>query len=292
VSQSVQSTIYCSDDDAFSSNKIALGVRDLDLIGDRVFGVETGKRGGREEWACRARVLSDNVVGGFNIFPTDAELDWLIERAIGDNIAAYPAGAAEPLETIPGWFVFADKGGVQTFRYDDLRINRLVLSGAETQMMNVRVDVTGSTEQEVSDVTAGATVVDCDSVFHFSDLVLTLDTDYAIKSLELSIDNQIADIYENSITKSIFESQRLMVRLRVQCAYRADTKALYRKAIAGDDDATLVMSDGTNTYTFTFGNVKVPGRGPTIGEVGEVVMPLELQCFRTPTAKAISIAKS
>lgn len=293
MSQSVQSTIYASDDDSWVTNKIALGVRDLDLIGDRAFGVETGKRGTREEWACRARVLSDNVQGGFNIYPTDAELDWLLERAIGDNISGYPAGAAVPGETIPSWSLWADKGAIQTFKYSGLRINRMSISGAETQMLNARVDLVGTTETEVTDLTPGAVVVDCDTVFHFSDIVLTLNSvDYGLKSFELSIDNQIADQYENSVVRSLFESQRLMVRLRVQAAYRADTKALYRKAIAGDDNATLVIDDGVNAYTFTFGNLKVPGRGPTIGEVGEVTMPLEMMAYRTPTARSISIAKA
>lgn len=293
MSQAVQTTIYAADNSGFTTNPIALGVRDFDLIGDRQFGMETGKRGGREEWSCRARVLSDNVVGGFNIYPTDAELDWLIERAIGDNISGYPAGAAVPAETIPGWYCWSDKGGVQSFLYDGLRINRFVLSGAETQMINARVDLVGATESEVTDLSAGATVVDCDSVFHFSDVVLTIGgSAFGLKSFELSLDNQIADQYENSVTRSLFESQRLLVRLRVQAAYRSDTKALYRKAIAGDDDCTLEIDDGVNAYTFTFGNLKIPGRGPTVPEIGEVLMPLEMMAGRTTTARSVSIAKA
>ncbi len=293
MSQAVATTIFAADNSGFTTNPIALGVRDFDLIGDRTFGVETGKRGGREEWGCRARVLSDNVQGGFNIYPTDAELDWLIERAIGDNISGYPAGAAVPGQTIPAWYCWSDKGGVQTFLYDGLRINRLVISGAETQMLNARVDLVGATETEVTDLSAGGAVPDCDSVFHFSDLELTLaSTAFALKSMELVIDNQIADQYENSVVRTLFEAQGLAVSLRVTCAYRADTKALYRKAIAGDDDATLVIDDGVNAYTFTFGNLKIPGRGPTVPESGEVLMSLEMMAKRTTTARQISIAKS
>ena len=293
MAQAVQSTIFASDDSGFTSNTIGLGVRDCDLIGNRTFGVETGKRGGREEWACRARVLSDNVSGGFNIYPTDAELDWIVERAIGDNIAGYPTSAAEPLETLPGFYMFVDKGDVQTFRYDDLRFNRLVLSGAETQMLNLRCDLVGSSETEVTDVTVGGNTPDCDTTFHLADITLTIGgTAFPMKNFELSIDNQIVEQYENSITRTLFESQRLMVRLRGLFAYRSATKALYRKAIAGDNGATLVVADGTNTYTFTFGNIKVPGPGPTVPEIGEVTMPLEMMAFRTSSAKAISIAKS
>lgn len=294
MSQSVSSTIYAADTVAFTGqNPIALGVRDLDIIGDRQFGVVTGKRGTRQQYACRARVMSDNVQGGFNIYPTDAELDWLIERAIGDNISGYPAGAAVPGETIPSWVLWANKGGVAPFLYSGLRINRLTLSGAETQMINARVDVVGTTEAETTLPTIGAVVVDCDTVFHFSDIVLTIGgSAFAIKSFELSLDNAIAEQYENSVTRTLFESQLLSVGLRVSCAYRSDTKALYRKAIAGDDGATFAISDGTNTYTFTFGNLKIPGRGPTIPESGEVLMALDMVGFRTVASHQISIAKT
>lgn len=292
MAQAVQSTIYASDNSTFTSNTIALGVRDFDLRGDRTFAVETGKRGGREEWACRARTMSDNVQGGFNIYATPTELDWLIERAIGDNITGYPTSAAVPGETLPGFWIFADKGDVQTFQYSDLRINRLVLSGAETQMVNVRVDCVGSTETEVADVSSPPNH-DCDAPFHFADLTLSIGgSDFGMKDLELTIDNQIVEQYENSLTRSLFESQRLMIRLRATCAYRSDNKALYRKVIGGNNGATLVMDDGTDTYTFTFGNLKIPGPGPNIPELGELVMPLEMMVFRASAGRAISIAKS
>jgi len=129
-------------------------------------------------------------------------------------------------------------------------------------------------------------------VYHFSDLVLTIGgTAFSIKTLELSIDNQIGDIYENSVVKSRFESSGLRVGLRVTCGYRSDTKALYRKAIAGDA-GTLVMSNGVNVYTFTFPDLKIPGRGPTIPESGEVTFAPEIMAYATASTNVLSIAKS
>ena len=277
MSQSWETEIYLSDDSGFSTNPIALGVRDLDLIGNRTFTNTTGKRGDRMEYECRTRVTSDAVGGGFNLYFTDSEFDWIIERALGDNISGYPAGATAVGTTIPAFYLFANKGGLQTYRYDNMRINRLAVSGAETQLISARADLVGESENEVSDVTQGANYVDCDSAFAFQDITLTIGgTGYPLKSFNLIMDNQIVPQYENSVTQSIFEAGVLMVRLSVTAAYRSATQALYRRAVAGDDNCTLAIADGTNTYTFTFANLKIPGNGPTVPEQGELTMPLEM----------------
>lgn len=295
MSQSYATVVYASDTATWSAtptteSQIALGVRDLDLVGDRDFGVAQGKRGTRQDYSCRAAQLSETISGGFNIFPTDTELDWLMNRAFGTN-----AGTPwVPGETLPAWHLWVKKGGIQTFKYTGLRTSRFVLSGAETQFLNLRVDCVGQTETEVSDIAPGAIVVECDTIFPFASIVLTIGgTAFSIKSFELAVDNQIAaGQQENAASRTIFESEGLAVTLNVTCGYRADTKALYRKAVAGDDGATLAFTNGTNTYTWTFGNLKIPNRGPTVPERGEVTMNPAMVAFRTVANPIFSVAKS
>lgn len=293
MSQSYSSTVYASSSAAWpgvlTANEIALGVRDLDILGRRNFGIAQGKSGTRQDYACRAANLDEVVAGGFNIFPTDAELDWLMNRSFGTN-----AGTPwVPGETLPAWYLWSKKGGVQTFYYAGLRTARLVLSGAESQFINARIDVVGASEAEVSDLTP-VPAVDCDTIFPFSSIVLTINAvAYKIKSFELAFDNRIAaGQIENATTRSVFESEGLGVSLNVTVAYRSDTKSLYRQAIAGHDSATLAFSNGTNTYTVTFGNLKIPNDGPVVPETGEVTMGLGMMAFRTLTLPTFSIAKS
>lgn len=289
MSQSFSTVVYASSDATWETNKIALGVRDLDLLGSRQFNIAQGKRGTRQEYACRTSDTIETVAGGFNIYPTAAELDWLMNYAFGTNSGT----PWVPGETLPSIWLWAKKGGIQTYKYTTLKTNRFVLSGAETQMLNLRVDYVGGAETAVSDLTVGATVVDCATVPAFSSIVLTIGgTAYSIKQFALTIDNRIAaGQIENATSRSVFESEGLSVTLDVTAAFRADTLALYRKAIAGDNGATLAFSDGTSTYTVTFGNLKIPGNGPTVPESGEVTMSLSMMAMRTVAAPTFSIAK-
>lgn len=289
MSQSFSTVAFGSSDSGWSTDKIAIGLRDCDLNGSRVFGVAQGKRGTRQDYDCRAAQLAETVEGGFNIYPTDAELDWIMNRAFGTN-----AGTPwVPGETLPAFFMWLKKGGVQTFMYHNLRVNRFVISGAETQFLNCRVDCIGEKETEVTDLTPGVTVVDCDTVFPFGTIVLTIGgTAYKIKSFEFSVDNMIASgQMENNLTRQIFESEGLAVGLNVNCAYRSDTKALYRQAITGAA-ASLLFTNGTNNYTITLPNLKIPNAGPTVPENGEVTMGLQMQAFRTTANPIFTITKA
>jgi len=211
----------------------------------------------------------------------------------GDNISGYPAAAADPGETVPEWYLWADKGGEQTFLYSKVRFSQVSISGAELSELVWRCELVGEEETQPIDL-VGPPSVDCDNQFIFADCELTIGgTAYSIKSFDLTIDNQFGDgQYENSINRRIFESEGLAVGLDIVAAYRSDTSALYRRGIAGDDDCTLVVTDGTNTYTFTFGNLKAPATGPTVPQVGEVLQNLSFSAFRTTSSPILSIAKS
>lgn len=293
MAQAVSTTVFVADDSGFSTNNIALGVDDIDLRGDLEYAVSTGKRGTRQPYECRSRIVAERILGGFSIKPTDTEIDWIVERMIGDNITGYPAGSASPGETLPQWHIWVDKGGEQTFLYSPVLFGSVTISGAELAELIWRCELVGTAETQPSDLTP-VPLVDCDNQFIFSDCELTIGgTAYSIKSFDLTIDNQFGDgQYENNTQRSIFESEGIAVGLDIVAAYRSDTKALYRRGIAGDDNCTLEITDGTNTYTFTFGNLKAPATGPTVPSVGEITQSLSFQAFRTTSAPILSIAKS
>lgn len=286
-----ESQVLLADNAAGATNAILMAVTDCDLLGERTFGEDRGKRGTRQEYDCGARILSETIQGGFNIRPTYAELDWLIERAIGDNISGYPAAAATPGESVPALYAFVDKGP-SNFRYDVLRINQLTISGSEGDYINVRVDFVGEDETDSVSWPGSPPSMNCGSQFISSDSTFTLDsTAYPFKSFELSINNNINSSQENSVTQSNFEAGSLAIGLNMTMANRSDTEAIYRRAVAGDS-GNLALADGTQTYTFTFGNIKIPGSGPTIPEEGEITQDLSMMIKRTTSAQQISIAKA
>lgn len=292
MAQAHEMRLLLADNQAGATNSISLAVKGSDLLGDREFGRDTGLRGTRSRYACGDRVVREVVGGSFELQPSPAELDWFIERMMGDNISGYPAGAAAPGETLPQFYGYLDKGP-EIFRYDLLVISRLSLSVREGDFLNMRVDLVGSAE--TSGVTWPGTppAIACADEYIAADVAFTLDGDaYPFKSLEMVIDNFIAPSqHENAVLRTVFESEDLAVMVNGVFGYRTDTKDLYRRAIAGDT-ASIVMNNGTSTYTITFGNLKVPGRGPTVPPQGEVTMQLAMEARRTAGAPVLSIAKT
>jgi len=289
MSQSWQTAVYGSTDN-WSSNKILIGVTDCDLLGNRVFDVAQGKSQTREMTKCRAAQMGETVSGGFSLFPTSAELDWLLTNALGWGSSS-PWTPSSSLSSINLW---ADKGDLQTYKYTGCRLNRLMLSGQEFQFLKARCDFIGESETEVTDLTTTGVTIDCANCFPFKDIVLTIGgTAFKLKQFDLTIDQGIpAQQQENNATRTVFEAGMLTVGLNVTVGFRSDTKALYRKAVAGDDSCTLSWTDGTYTYTATFGNLKIPGNGPTVPENGEITMVPQIQAYRSGSAPVISIAKA
>lgn len=292
MSVSNEMRIVLADNEAGTTNAIAIAGIDCDLNGDRVFGRDPGSRGTRQQYACGARVLSEDVTGGFTFQPSEAELDWFIERMIGDNITAFPGSAAIPMETLPSIYAFVDKG-VQNFRYDKLRLASLTLSIQEGDYVTLRPEFLGETETQDVAWPVGAPDPVCEEEFIAADCALNIAaTGYSFKSLNLSIDNGIVPGQrENSVTRTIFETDDLAISMDAVFGVRTDTVALYRRAIAGDA-GNLVLANSDATYTFTFGNLKIPTRGPTVPAQGEITKNLRLDCFRTAGANQVSIAKS
>jgi hypothetical protein len=292
MSQSHELRILLSDDSAGATNPISIAAMGTDLIGDQEWGEDLGRRGTRQEYSCGARVLREVVAGGFELQPTAAQLDWFLQRGLGDAISTFPAAPVTPGETLPQFYVHVDKGP-RNFRYEKVVIARLGLSVRESDYLKLRVDLVGSTE--VSDVAwpGSPPAIACASEYVCSDAVFNLAASpYKFKSIDLSIDNQIADgQHENALLRTVFESEGLAIGLNALFAYRSDTLALYRRAVAGDV-GSLVFADGTTTYTFAFPNLKVPGKGPLVPARGEITQNISMRAKRTVADPQITVTKS
>jgi hypothetical protein len=292
MGQSHEMRILLADNQAGTTNAISFAGKSCDLLGDQEFGRDDGKRGTRQRYACGDRVLREVVAGGFEFNPTAAELDWVLKRCMGDNIAGFPGSAAVPGETLPQFYAFVDKGP-ENFRYDICVFGRVTLSVREGDYLTIRCDLVGSRENQGVTWPVGAPAIACAPEFVCADVAFNLDAvAYPFKSMDLTLDNVIApNQHENALYRTIFDSEDFIVSLQGTFGYRADTKALYRRAVAGDA-GSLVLANGTNTYTFTFPNLKIPGRGPTVPNQGEITMVPAMEARRTALANCISVAKA
>lgn len=292
MAQSHEMRILLADNAAGTTNPITIAARSCDLLGTPRFGRDPGKRGTRQQYECGSRVLGEDVGGGFNLYPTVAQLDWIIERFLGDRISSFPLTAAVPAETIPPIYAFVDKGA-EIFLYSMLYFNTVTFSLREGDYMDVRCDFVGQREQGGQSWPGAAPAIDCDSEYVASDAVFTFNsTAYKFKNLDLTFDNRMAQgQQENNLYREVFESEGLECSLSGSFAHRTDTQALYRVAIAGAA-GDVTINDGTVEYEFAFANVKIPGNGPTVPEDGEVTKQLEMNAFRTEAADVVTITKS
>lgn len=292
MSQSHELRILLADNQAGTSNAITIAAMGTDLIGNQIFGRDTGRRGTRQQFGCGSRLLAEIVSGGFELQPTAAQLDWFLERGIGDSIAGFPASPLTPGETLPQFYVFVDKGPTN-FRYDKCVIARMGLSVRESDYLKLRIDLIGSSETSGVSWPGTPPAIGCASEYICSDAVFTLDgTDYPFKSIDLSIDNAIADgQHENAIQRTIFESEDFVVAMTMLFGYRSDTAAIYRRLVAGDV-ASLVFDDGTDEYTFDFPDLKIPGPGPTVPATGEITQNPTANAYATTSDPQITVTKA
>jgi hypothetical protein len=293
MSQSHEMRLLLADNQAGATNAISLAVMGTDLIGDQIFGEDLGRRGTRQEYDCGARLLGEVVSGGFEFQPSVAQLDWLLQRCMGDAISTFPAAAVTPGETLPQFYGFVDKGPT-IFRYDLLVINRITLSVREGDYLKVRVDFVGKNETSGVSWPGTPPAIACATEYVCSDVVLSLGvTAYPFKSFDLVIDNQIApNQQENALYRTIFESEGLRISGDIVLGYRSDTTAFYRQAVAGTT-LTLVMTDGTpTTYTWAFANVKIAGKGPTVPGTGEITQTPSFVAKRTASTAVLTVTKS
>jgi hypothetical protein len=276
MSQSTASRFMVSDAVGMGT-PLHMSFLECSLDSQRQFGRSEGHRGTRQRSACRARILSDmsggNLSGHFN----ETELDWLLPRAIGTT----GASPFIPGESLAAWYALVDK--VAAIYQYKVRTTSFEVSGQETQYLNWLFNLAGEAQ-----ITWGAAwpvvsplAPSCGDAATFGDVVFTYDSvAYPIQSFRLNVDNAVdTQQYENSITPTRFESQDLIVTLDVQCAFRSDTINLHRAALAGAV-ASLAIPVGAVTYTFHFGNLKIPNGGPTVPRTGRINQSLSMEAYR------------
>ena len=296
MSQAVEMNIILADADGSDepdTNPILLAARNCDLGSDETFAYNTGKRGTRQQYSCGARKVRDVVSGGFDFYPTEVSLDWIIQRFIGDNISGFPTGAATPKET-PVTFVAAIDKGYDNFRITKLCITELILSITEGDLISCRVNCVGSREYNgyTWPTLSPAPTLDCGDCCAAADCVLSVGgTAYSLKNGTLNINNNMPDIIENAMYRTRYEYGAMSVGLNATLGYRSDTAAMYRRGIAGDA-AYVEFNTGSKKYTWTIANLKAPGQKIVVPEDGEITIPFTGTGLRTSGAQQLSIAKA
>lgn len=204
-----------------------------------------------------------------------------------DFFLPYILGANESTDTfavadsLPGFDMLEDPfgSGSSAFKYSELYVNRFTLRFAPG-ILRATLDVIGktvTTGQSFTSAALGATATTAAPyVFHDTASGITIrggSGTQEIEEGELVIDNALDVKFRNSQTATSIRASDRVVSAYFSIPLTTTTLSTY----FGDKtaaDATIAITNGTVTTTFTLNNFKIPDDGIEVGGKGEVALQL------------------
>lgn len=249
-----------------------------------------GNRGTRGRLKQRVREVRREVSGQIECNPTATELDRLWAWMMGGTV-----GGTSPWtlgESLNSRLITVDKI-TKVYSYTGCICSKFTLTAQSGQPVQLLIDVEALTETEANAGTFPSINCPTDNMFVCSDLTLTLaSTARKFGSISLTVDNLVdSDRYFNSLTREQIQAQDRDVSLAVGLPFTTDNNDLYAQAVTGAA-GTLVMTDGTSTYTWAFTNVKIPAEGPEVGNKQEIMYPINCKVYGDGTDQEFTLTKS
>lgn len=216
-----------------------------------------GTRGSRTHNILDTRQGPYRVNGGFTLEPSHAELDVLLNWALD----------------VTALTVIVDRVAA-VYTYAGVKCNSLTLTGGEGKVWECAVDLIGTSEAATG---SAPSAPESAIPFVFSDLVLTLaSVPTTPKSVELRINNALdGERFLNALSVGTLNATDRIVTLKAIVPFDATHLALYNQAYTGAT-GTMVLNNGTNTDTLTFGALQVPADAPEIPGKDEIYLTLDM----------------
>lgn len=252
-------------------------------------GQSNGVRGTRARKSHRVRVTRQTYSGPIVMNPSVAEIDYILPRALGGTTSLGVTGVAENLTEF-----FIQNDQVSDVKlWTGCKVSRMTLAGASGQPLTLTLDIEARTETVSAAGTFPAITIDTGNMFIMSHCAITLAASARpVASFSLVLDNVLdTGRFLNALERSHIPEQDRLVTLDCQVPYSTDNTALYNQSVAGAA-GSLVITDGTTTYTIDFGNLKAPAEGPQVGGRTEIMLPLSMQSYATASLPEIKFTKT
>lgn len=234
-----------------------------------------GNRGQRARSLSRVRTGNRRVTGNIISTPSDTELDYWLPKAMGGSLTAIG-------NTLPTFYAGVDKVA-EMFKYTTCVVSRLNLAAQVGQPVVLTADIEGTDEEDLATwpVDDPGLAVSGESFFILSDLTLTIGgTERTVPGFSLTLDNFLdTERFQNAKTREHIPSSDCQISLEIEVPYNADNTGLYTIADTGIA-GVLALSNGTDTYTMTFGKVVAEQEGASVEERQEIGLPLTLEALK------------
>lgn len=277
------------DDSTVDSNTpgfefVSFGLRKTDTHADG-----NGVRGTRSRHSSRSRIVSRAVAGPIVMHPTPTELDLLWPWILG---GATSGGVTAVAETLPTRNVAINRVRKMA-TFDGCKIASAVLAITAGQPLQLTLNIEGKDETEASVGSWPAITFPTDNILVPDDVALTIDgTEHKFSQLSLTIDNMLqTDRFLNDLTRDKITPQDRNVTADLTLPYDDVNDVLYGIDIDGVA-GSLVIANGSVTYTIAFANLKAAAIGPEISGKVEIPLGVQLRSYFDGTDREIKVTKT
>ncbi|MBE3132932.1 MAG: hypothetical protein IMZ55_05625 [Acidobacteria bacterium] len=219
-----------------------------------------GLRGTRSHDVDDVAAGPNTVVGSIVLEPTNAELTVLLPLIMGSGSAL--------AETVPLFNCVIDRD-FQVFTYNNCKVDRATLRGAQGGLLQLTLDVAGRTSANAAVTVAEPATA---TPFAFSDITLSIGgTARQVMEFELVVDNAIdkGRFLNKRDLPELVETDRL-VTLRTVHPFTSNLADAWDAAVSGYNAALALSGAGTRTFTFT--KLQAPAEQPSVPGRGEITI--------------------
>jgi hypothetical protein len=243
-----------------------------------------GIRGTRSHASERTAAGTYTIAGQIVYEISPLILDLMLPRILGANASGTTFALAD---TLPEFDVLIDRGASR-FIYGNCTVNKATFTGASGGLIRMTLDITGKTE--TLSATAFPTItapVDPPYVFHQGVLTL-VGSARSFASFETTIDNVLSAKFYNSQSATNINPTDRIVSFKCETPYTSSEADLYNQALLGSA-ASLAITNGNRSLTFTYGKLQFPDMSPVIPGKGEIPLMLDGIARMTSTTRELVV---
>lgn len=250
-------------------------------------------RGTRSHYQDRFKQGLVDVSGQILLSPTPTELDYLLPWILGANESSDSFATAELLQS-RNVGVHVDLNGMHQF--NTVYVDKAVFFSSYDKYLMLLLDLVGTSETIPTNAGSfPALTFDDGTPYAFHEGVLTVQGGAELfDEFSLVIDNHVLRSFNNSRTATSIRATDRTVWLAASSPYTDDELDLFEtpvSSIAGSS-GTLVFSDGTDSCTFSFANLKPYAVGPEVQGKTEIRLPLRYRAARTSGTAEIVVTST
>jgi hypothetical protein len=247
-----------------------------------------GIRGTRSRSKERVADGEIEIAGQITMNPSPAELANLLPRILG---AAAVTTTYALAETLPEFYINIDRVA-KVFEYAGCKVAKATFSGSRGQPVKLALDIIGKTCTPGDAGTFPALTIDTDVAYVFYQGVLTAEgSAREFDQFQLVIDNMLDKRVMNSQTATSITAQDRLITLACSTPYTSDEIDLLDNAFTSAAGAagSLVFTNGTESTTFTFANLKDDVEDPEVQGKKEILLPHSFTAYKSGTTKELVV---